>query len=439
MRQLTRFYLQTYGCQMNVYEAGVVRRILADAGLVETKVADEADVLLLMTCSVRSHAEARALGRLGTLRWLRAARPGRLIGVLGCMAQRYGRELVTNELVDLVVGPDCYRQLPGLLNRLQAGEQGLVCTELGNECYDEIQPWPDRRQTAFVTIMRGCDNNCSYCIVPLVKGRARSRPIGRVLAEVAALIESGVKDITLLGQNVLAYSDAGHDFVALLEAVDRIAGSTRIRFLTSHPRDFDERVIAAMERLGSVCPGLHLPLQSGSDRILRLMNRGYTRAEYVAKVQAVRSRLPELVLSTDIIVGFPTETKDDFAATLDLVQELRFDSAYMYRYSERPGTQAAQIEPRVPEAEAGSRLARLIEVQNRVTRERNRQMVGQDYQVLIEEPSRRGHGWLGRTRGGKPVIVNGRVVPGALVKCRVTHVKGWTPVAECQVAVTAAG
>ncbi|MEO0085887.1 MAG: tRNA (N6-isopentenyl adenosine(37)-C2)-methylthiotransferase MiaB [candidate division WOR-3 bacterium] len=425
-----KFFLQTYGCQMNVYESGVVRKILADAGFDETTDESSADLLLMMTCSVRSHAEARALGRLADFRSLRARHPGRLVGVLGCMAQRYGDELVKSALVDIVVGPDEYLRLPELIEECRTGSRGLVATRLSSECYDQVKPEPANPVSAFVTVMRGCDNYCSYCIVPYVKGRERSRPLGLVLDEVRALVDRGIKDITLLGQNVLAYRDGHHDFAELLAAVARAAGSARVRFLTSHPRDLSDKVLHTMAETDNVCPSLHLPLQSGSDRILALMNRGYTRAQYLRLVARARALLPGLALSTDVMVAFPGETEADFLDTIDIVQRVRFDSAYMFRFSARPGTRAAELEPKVSAADSGRRLARLIEVQNRITLELNRTMVGQSYELLIEGPSPRGRGALGRTRSGKVVVVADPVPAGALVVARVTHLNGWTPVAQ---------
>lgn len=415
---------------MNVYEAGVVRRVLADSGFVETSDEADADVLLMMTCSVRSHAEARAIGRLGAFRALRSERPGTVIGVLGCMAQRHGRGLVDNERVDMVVGPDCYLRLPELLHRLQAGEAGLLATDLDGQTYDSVRPGTDNAHRAFVTVMRGCNNHCAYCVVPYVKGRERSRSRADVLDEVRRLVDDGVREVTLLGQNVLAYRDAATDFVGLLEGVGRVANGVRVRFLTSHPRDLDRRVLTAMRDITAVCPTLHLPVQSGSDRVLGLMNRGYTRDEYLAKVELARELVPDLFLSTDIIVGFPSETEPEFDDTLQLVQRVGFDTAYMFRYSSRPGTPATALEPRVSQADSGRRLSRLIEVQNRTTLERARELLGTAQEVLVESPSPRGRGWLGRTRNGRMVVIHGSVAPGELVTCRVTGVSGWTPVAE---------
>ncbi len=415
---------------MNVYESGVVRRVLSDAGFTETTDEHDADVLLMMTCSVRSHAEQRALGRLGTFRALRSERVGRVVGVLGCMAQRFADALVTDHRADIVVGPDEYLRLPELIARVQAGTTGLVATRQTSECYDAVMPRPDNPVSAFVTVMRGCDNYCTYCIVPHVKGRERSRPQASVMAEAVRHADSGVKDITLLGQNVLAYRDGTRRFPDLLRAVASALPRVRIRFLTSHPRDLDSSLLETMQRLPNVCPSLHLPVQSGSNPILERMNRGYTREEYLAKVALCREVLPEVCLTTDVLVGFPSETEADFKATLDLIEQVQFDFAYMFRFSFRPGTRAGEFRPKVSEADGGRRLARLIEVQNRITAERNRGMLNKELELLIEGPSPRDTGWLGRTVTNKIVIVKGRCAPGDKVRCRVTRINGWTPVAE---------
>jgi tRNA-2-methylthio-N6-dimethylallyladenosine synthase len=435
---LLKYYLQTYGCQMNVHESGVVRRLLNDAGYAETTDERDADVLLMMTCSVRSHAEKRARGRLGTYRAIRSERPGRVVGVLGCMAQRLAATLVNEDHADIVVGPDEYLRLPELITGARAGTSGLVATRQTSECYDAVVPQSDSRVTAFVTVMRGCDNFCTYCIVPHVKGRERSRHLAGILAEAENHVAEGAKDITLLGQNVLAWHEGNRRFPALLRAVAAALPGIRIRFLTSHPRDLDAELVQTMRRLPNACPSVHLPVQSGSNPILARMNRGYTREEYLAKVALCRRHLPDLSLTTDVLVGFPSETEDDFAATLDLVEQVRFDFAYMFRFSFRPGTGAEKIEPKVPEADAGRRLARLIEVQNRITAERNRELLGRTLELLIEGPSPRNSGWLGRTITNKVVIVKGDCAPGDLVRCRVERINGWTPVAEVTARTAAA-
>jgi tRNA-2-methylthio-N6-dimethylallyladenosine synthase len=292
--------------------------------------------------------------------------------------------------------------------------------------------------SAFVTVMRGSDNFCTYCIVPHVKGRERSRPLASILSEAERHVADGTKDITLLGQNVLAWRDGGRRFPELLAAVASALPQARIRFLTSHPRDLDTELLATMRRLPNACPSIHLPVQSGSNAILARMNRGYTREEYLAKVALGRKYLPDLSLTTDVLVGFPSETEADFKATLDLIEQVRFDFAYMFRFSLRPGTDAEKIAPKVSEADAGRRLSRLIEVQNRITAERNRELLNKTLELLIEGPSPRDSGWLGRTITNKVVIVKGRCAPGDLVRCRVTRINGWTPVAEAPIRAAAA-
>ncbi len=423
------YYLQVYGCQMNACEAGIVRAVLDAAGYAETSDETDADVLLMITCAVRSHAERRALGRLGTFRGLRSTRP-RVIGVLGCMSQTLRETLAADHAVDLVVGPDGYRRLPALIDRhRETGEPQYAVGETG-ECYDGIFPAARNPACASVTVMRGCDNYCSYCIVPYARGRERSKPSAQVVEETRHLAGQGVRDITLLGQNVLAYHAASTDFAALLREVAAVDGVTRVRFLTSHPRDLDARLLETIAAVPEACAALHLPVQSGSDRILAAMKRGYRRADYLDVVSLARRILPDLTLTTDIMVGFPSETREDFEDTLDLVRRVRFDFAYMFRYSQRTGTAAARLEPKVAEAEAGLRLTRLIDIQNRITRECNREMVGRNYELLVEGPGPRGRGMLGRTRGNKIVIVHGRAVVGETVNRTVTGIRGWTPVAE---------
>ncbi|MGQ9678806.1 MAG: MiaB/RimO family radical SAM methylthiotransferase, partial [bacterium] len=302
---MEKFYLQVYGCQMNYYEANIVRDILTRSGYTETENEEAADVLLMVTCSVRQHAEQRALGRLATFKAYKNKEPRKIIGVLGCVAQRLGEKLTTDYGADLVVGPDGYRQLPELLNRRKNGTPPQLAIELNDECYSEYHPPTQSSVTANVTIMRGCNNFCSYCIVPYVKGPERSRPVESILAEVRQLAQAGIKEVTLLGQNVLAYHYRGTNFPELLAAVCQQSGIERIRFLTSHPRDLNEKLIERIARLPKVCPQFHLPLQSGSNRILQLMNRGYTQEEYLQKVQMIREQLPGASITTDIIVGFP--------------------------------------------------------------------------------------------------------------------------------------
>ncbi len=415
---------------MNVYEAGIIRQILNRAGIEETENESAADVLLMITCSVRKHAEMRALGRLRMFSAQKKNDPKKIIGVLGCMAQRLGEELISEHDVDLVVGPDNYSVIPELIKKLQNGDAPGTVLSLTGECYSDIYPVAQNHATATVIAMRGCSNFCSYCIVPYVKGPERSRPLKNILLEIKQLIDKGIKEITLLGQNILAYKNDGIDFVALLRSVSEINGLKRVRFLTSHPKDLNEKVLAAIRSLPHLCPQLHLPLQSGSNRILELMNRHYTREEYLDKVTMARDLIPDLSLTTDIIVGFPTETEEDFNATLDVVAKVKFDFAYMFKFSPRPGTKAADFTPPVPPAEASRRLSELIKIQNQITLDSNRAMIGKEYELLIEAKSPRGKGSLGRTRHGKVVILDEPFTPGNLVNVMITEIRGWTPVGK---------
>jgi tRNA-2-methylthio-N6-dimethylallyladenosine synthase len=427
---VSKFYLQVYGCQMNQYEAELVRHILNQSGFSETDNAEDADVFLMVTCSVRDHAEQRALGRLATFKSYKNRSSEKIVGVLGCAAQRLNEKLITDYGADIVVGPDGYRHLPELINRRRNGAPPQLFVPINDECYPDIHPQIRNAVTANVTIMRGCNNFCSYCIVPYVKGPERSRPVESIVNEVEQLVRAGVKEVTLLGQNVLAYQDRETSFTELLATVCTIDGIERVRFLTSHPRDLTEKIIDRIARLPKVCPQFHLPLQSGSNRILQLMNRGYTREEYMEKVQLLRDKIPEVSITTDIIVGFPTEDEDDFAATLETVRAVKFDFAYMFKYSPRPGTRAAAIQPAVPEAIARRRLTELIKLQNQITRNANQALVGKTCELLIEGPSPRGQGSLGRTRQGKVVILDEEIPPGTLVSTMVKAVRGWTPIGQ---------
>jgi len=436
---MRRFFLEVYGCQMNRHEAGIVRRILSSAGYSETNDENEAEVLLMLTCSVRDHAEQRALGRLGDFRGLKERSPGRVVAVLGCVSQNLKSELSSDHGADLVIGPDGYRRLPEMLTSVLLSQpktqdpkpkvgSPVFSLDQSAECYDGIMPVPESPACGSVTVMRGCDNYCSYCIVPYVRGRERSKPAEQVTMEARALLEQGVKEVTLLGQNVLAYRSNGTDFAGLLERVAALPGIARVRFLTSHPKDVTERFLKMIADTPNVCPALHLPLQSGSDRILGLMNRRYTRTEYLERVELARKLIPGLGLTTDIIVGFPGETDEDYAATLELVRTIGYHYAYMFRYSVRPGTASAQLGPAVPVAVAQERLERLIALQNDITRAHHRSFVGRRVELMVEAPAPRG-GTMARTSDGTVVIVPGPVPVGTIRDFMVTSISGWTPVA----------
>ena len=419
----TKFYIETFGCEMNKLDSEVLGGILEREGFSPAASPEDADVILVNTCSVREHAERRALARLGRLLGLKSERPEVVLGVVGCMAQRMKEELLARlPGIDLVAGPDNYRKVPEVL---KDGNFPVVLTEQDEELYEGVEPRREGKVRAWVAIMRGCNNFCSYCIVPYVRGRERSRPHRSVLREVEELAEEGYKDVTLLGQNVDSYCDGEVDFAGLLRLVDR-AGVPRVRFLTSHPKDLSEEVLRAISECPSLCEHLHLPIQSGSDRVLELMRRGYTVERYIRIVEEARRLIPGISITTDILVGFPGETEEDFRMTLDVMRIVQFDDAYMYRYSPRPGTLAARFPDEVPEEEKLRRLDEVIRLQREITRKKNERLLGSEVEVLLEAPAKRG-GMLGRTRTGKPVVVEGEDLKlGEFVRVRVTGTTGPT-------------
>jgi tRNA-2-methylthio-N6-dimethylallyladenosine synthase len=400
-----RIYLETYGCQMNVADSELMLGILAREGYTRTDRPEEADVMLVNTCAVRDNAEQRVIGRMGELQ--RFKRPGSVLGVVGCMAQRLGPELLARvPRVDLVVGPDAYRNLPELLKHAQGGERTADVTFRSWEHYEDVPPIREAGPTAFVTVQRGCDYKCTFCIVPYTRGPQRSRTLQDVVREVAGLAASGTTEVTLLGQTVNSYHDGQHDFADLLRAVGGVEGIRRLRFTSPYPTDFTPQVIEAMATTPAVCEHVHLPVQSGSNAVLRRMLRRYSRERYLEVVAELRSAIPDITLSTDIIVGFPGETEDQFNATLTLVREAQFDDAYTFRYSPREGTPAVRLREHVPEEVAAGRLERLIGTVREVSRQRNIARIGTEHEVLVERPARRGGLMLGRTRGNHLVLLD---------------------------------
>jgi tRNA-2-methylthio-N6-dimethylallyladenosine synthase len=425
-------YIETYGCQMNKLDSENVAAILREAGFTITGDKLAADVILLNTCGVRENAENRIHGRLGELSSLRRNRPGLIFGVIGCMAQRLGRSLLS-DTVRVVAGPDAYRHLPGMIR--SAAVLGAVDVLLDTgETYEGISPVRESPFSAWIAVTRGCDNRCSYCVVPDTRGSARSVPARRVLEEIERLSGEGFREVTLLGQNVNAYHDGGFDFAGLL---DRAAdtGIPWIRFLTSHPRDLHPEVLDVMARRENVCPHLHLPLQSGSDRILDAMNRRYTVERYLGIVDAARAAVPGISLSTDLIFGFPGETEAEFEETIAVMERVRFDSAYLYRYSEREGTPACSMTGVVPGPVRIGRLKRAIELQNLITAERNRGRIGSVCTMLVKGPSKDGSGWYGFTETSVPVVAasSGRIPePGAFARVRIRSTTGASLVGEIE-------
>jgi tRNA-2-methylthio-N6-dimethylallyladenosine synthase len=423
-----KYYIRAYGCQMNLYEADVISTIMDKAGFVQVSNETEADIVYLVTCSVRSHAENRVLGRLNSLKQLKKSKPDLIIGVLGCMAQNYNGKLSNGHGADLVVGPDEYRRLPELVNKFVQFHTPQIQTEFNTENYEGILPKVTNRPTGFVSIMRGCNNYCSYCIVPYVRGRERSKPKEQVIQEVNYLITNKVKDITLVGQNVLAWHDNGLEFFDLLKIVDGISGFDRLRFITSHPKDLTINHFNILLTLNKFCPHIHLPLQSGSNRVLNLMNRGYTKEEYIQKVKKGREIIQDISFTTDVMVGFPTETDEDFNETLDVIEQLKFDFAYMFKYSERPGTKACEIKPQVNETISQQRLTKLIEIQNQITNEKSKELLDKTLEVLVE--SKNGLQSYARTKTNKVVIIEEPVETGKTYLCNIIRVAGWTPIGK---------
>ncbi len=402
------FFIETYGCQMNEADTQLMAGVLLREGFVRAASPEAADVVIVNTCAVRDHAEQRVIGRVGELK--RSKRPGGVLGVVGCMAQRLGERLLERAPhVDFVAGPDAYRQLPVLVHRAREGERAAETTLVATEHYEDLVPARATAATAWITVQRGCDYRCTFCIVPMTRGSERSRRLADVVREAAVLAERGVSEVTLLGQTVNSYRDGDHDFADLLRAVGAVRGIRRVRYTSPHPNDFSERVIAALADVEAVCEHVHLPAQSGSSAVLRRMLRRYTRDDYLRLVERLRTAVRDLAVTTDLIVGFPGETEQDFGATLSLVAEVGFDDAFTFRFSPREGTPATRLPDAVPEEVAAERLERLIAEVRRVSRARNAACVGTAHEILVEGEARRGGGALlmGRTRQNRVAVVEG--------------------------------
>lgn len=428
-----RVYIRTYGCQMNVSDSQTIESMLSDAGYRFCENADEADVVLVNTCMIRESAEVRALGQLANLSALKKSNPSRVIGILGCVAQAKRKEILdSHPYVDIVVGPDSYRRLPILLEERfisPPGRPGLLETTLmREELYDDILPRHHGGVTAFVTIIRGCDKFCSFCVVPRTRGRERSRPLPSILREIEFLVSQGVKDVMLLGQNVDSYRWDNLDFADCLSAVADMPGVARVRYMTSHPTDISDKLLRTMGEHSKICPYLHLPVQAGNNRVLKEMNRPYTREHYLGIIERARKFVPDIALSTDIIVGFPTESEEEFEDTVSLMNQVRFDTAFTFKYSERPMTKASKLDDDIPEQVKVARLERLINLQQSIARERNEAQVGRTTEVLIEGPAPKDATmWSGRTPDFRPVVLrqNGEQI-GDLVKVKLESLSGFT-------------
>jgi len=422
-----KFFIKTFGCQMNKNDSLIVSKLLSDHGFGQANDQESADILIVNTCSVRAHAENRALAYVSGLRIWRDG-GNRVLAVVGCLAKdRADKISRTLGFVDLILGPDSYRKIGEYVSQALRAKTRVIDIDLSGETYCGIHP-PAKTVCGFVSIMRGCSNYCSYCVVPYVRGHARSRPAQDVFDEITHLAESGVKDITLLGQNVNEYQHGDFDFARLLARSAKIPGIFRLRFLTSHPKDFGKETIGVMKANPTICEWFHLPMQSGNNRILELMNRKYTKEQYLTLIGHIRKEIPHAAITTDVIVGFPTETEEEFIETISLLEEIRFDNAYMYRYSTRPGTTASQVQS-LDESIIKERLSKLIEIQCRIFKEKSSEMIGKEYEVLFEGPAR-GSASRGKTRGHKDVVVQTCIKPGEVRNVIIRKVKGHTPIGE---------
>ncbi|MDD3966845.1 MAG: tRNA (N6-isopentenyl adenosine(37)-C2)-methylthiotransferase MiaB [Candidatus Neomarinimicrobiota bacterium] len=424
-----RFYIETYGCQMNEYDSELLSGILINAGYSFSADPEEADLILLNTCSVRDHAEQKIHSRLGELKQIKDRHPQLKIGLLGCMAQNVRDEILTNKpYVDLILGPDAYRNI---LEHLQSTEKHAIDTKLSKyEVYEDLFPARKSGINAWISISRGCDKFCSYCIVPYTRGRERSRKVSGILTEARKAVEQGFVEITLLGQNVNSYRDDEKSFPDLLRALaEKVSGIRRIRYISPHPQDVDAALMQVhAEYKPLIANHIHLPLQSGSNSVLAAMNRSYTREHYLKRVEMIRQYVPDMGISTDIIVGFPGEGDRDFRDTLDIMRQVRYDSAFTFKYSPRPHTKAIKLQDDVSDTQKTERLLELIALQKEHTLQRFRAMIGKELDILVESGSkRRPEEMMGRTSCGKVVVFpKANYLPGDLIRRRITNARGVT-------------
>ena len=403
------YFIETYGCQMNVADSELVSGLLTREGFLETKDIHTADAIFVNTCAIREHAEDKVHSRLGYYHQIKRKNPKIIIGVLGCMAQNLKEDILESKpFVDIVLGPDSYRRLPEMIRERSNESSHLVDTKLSRfEVYDDMFPSRNKGINAWISIMRGCDKFCTFCIVPFTRGRERSRSVEGIVQEAAHAVSDGFIEVTLLGQNVNSYHHEGQKFHELLDAVAQIKGLKRIRYTSPHPEDMTQDVLNVMAKYDNICNYVHLPLQAGNDEVLNRMNRTYTKDQFLARVNQIRNTLPNVGISTDIIVGFPGENEAEFQETMDVMEVVKFDSAFTFKYSSRPGTKAAEFNDHVPEDEKQDRLERLIEMQQKHTLFRNRAIVGRVEMVLVEKESKRSKKqWAGRTDANKWVVFN---------------------------------
>ena len=421
-----KLYIETYGCQMNVGDSEIVVSIMQQEGFRYTESLEEADIVLINTCSIRDNAEQRIWGRLSEMRHIRKKKPSLIIGIIGCMAERLKEELTQGGTgVDIVAGPDSYRDLPRLVREVDGGATGVNVELSKEETYAEIAPVRLDRNgvSAFIAIMRGCNNYCSYCVVPYTRGIERSRDAKTIVAEARTLFENGYREVTLLGQNVNSYRTGDVDFPELLKQVAEISPLLRVRFATSHPKDISDKLLETMASMPNICKAIHLPAQSGSTEMLKRMNRKYTREWYLERVEAIRRYMPDCAITTDLIAGFAHETEQEHQETLSLMREVGYDFAYMFKYSERPGTFAQRnLGDDIPEDVKTRRLTEIIDLQNKLSEESNKRDIGKEFEILVECTSKRSDAQLsGRTSQNKMVVFDRHDFKiGDYVRVRIT-------------------
>jgi len=425
-----KYHIETYGCQMNVYDSELVASLLLDCGYTSTDDLNEADVIFLNTCAIREKAEETVHNKLENMHALKRNKPGMILGVLGCMAQNLKNDILESKpYVDVILGPDSYRRIPEIIKERQGEQDHFVDTRLSKfEVYNDLFPSRKEGVNAWISIMRGCDKFCTFCIVPFTRGRERSRPIQSIVDEARLAVADGFVEITLLGQNVNSYRSPDGAFPELLEAVAAVEGLERIRYTSPHPQDIDNDLLKVMRDHPNICNYIHLPLQAGSERILKRMNRTYTKQEFLDLVVKIRDYMPDCSLSTDIIVGFPGETEEEFQETLSVLKNITFDSAFMFKYSSRPGTKAAEYTDQVDEDEKQRRLETLINMQKKHTLQANRRHIGNVMSVLIEKESKKSKNqWAGRTDGNMWVVFDkGGEEIKDIVKVKIKDAQGVT-------------
>ena len=429
------YHIETYGCQMNVYDSELVQTQLENIGYNSIDNIELADIIFLNTCAIREKAEETVHNRLTSIEYIKKRKPSVIIGVLGCMAQNLKDELlISKPYVDIILGPDSYRRIPELVINRNNSLNHIVDTKLSKyEVYDDLFPARKSGVNAWISIMRGCDKFCTFCIVPFTRGRERSRPVDSIIKEATNAVNNGFVEITLLGQNVNSYSVPEGGFTKLLEKVSQVKGIKRIRYTSPHPKDFNAELLKVMKKHDNICNHIHMPLQAGSNKILNKMNRNYTKEEFLDLIDMIKKYIPNCTISTDIIVGFPGETDSDFSKTLEMMETVKFNFSYMFKYSSRPGTKAAEYDNQISEKIKQNRLERLIDLQSKITLSSNKDRIGSIQYVLIEKESKKSSDfWSGRTDGNTWTIIkksNEKIKD--IVPVKITSAKGVTLFGSC--------